>query len=197
MAHNYRDSVADWIIQHLKVVGHEKDNNLHWLACNVFMTRDQILTGGRYLETFSEQFDDAILYLREEYYISFRDDEIWSTAERSKPDRIKVKFHKEQTGIKISCFYIIQFESGVKVGMTSNFKTRVRSYCSPWCQPIEAVYIVRSDEQGAVEDHVKRCFGKHKIGRSREYLDISHLKIKKEIESSFPALEMEHYLHKI
>ena len=135
--------------------------------------------------------------MREEYYISFRDGELWSTSERSKPDQIKVKFHKTISGDKISCFYIIQFDNGVKVGMSTNFKSRMRSYLSPWCREVEAVYIVRSDEMDKVEAHVKDCFSKFKIGRSKEYLDISHLKIKNEIEVAFPTLEMEHFLHKI
>ena len=71
-------------------------------------------------------------------------------------------------------FYLLLFNDGMKFGVTSNLKTRIRHYTSPWCKDIKAIYTIygRNLKQlsSLVETNMKKYYVKNKI-HSLEYIN--------------------------
>lgn len=190
MKNIHHDQIAKWVIEYLKEKGKTSDTQLHWDACKQFLSRDIIMASGETLELFSEKYDDVLVNLERELYLYFRDGDYW-VADKRDSDLARVIFSKVVKE-KIKCFYIIEFDHGCKIGITTQMKNRVRSYISPWCMKIKSIEVLQNAEPLEVEDHIKKCFNNQSIRRT-EFLTIGKDKIKKEVESAFAGAIFEKY----
>lgn len=67
--------------------------------------------------------------------------------------------------------YVIQFESGFKLGLTVNFRQRFQFYNQPWTQPIYKIWFAETEEFKKVESSLKDSYKIYSID-STEYFDI-------------------------
>ena len=186
--------ISDWILSHLEEKGIVSDELLHWNACNKFLGRNLIRENPRELEKFSNNFDFALNYLRKEFYISHKDGDFWINSQRKKRKNLKISTKKEYSNKAITCFYIIEFEHGCKVGISSKFKARLRAYKSPWCREILNTYILHHENPKEIESHVLSVFKKNR-SKNSECIYLNFDEIKKEVEAYAPLSIFEIFLH--
>lgn len=185
-------NISEWVISYLEKHKFEQDNQLHWLACNHFLTRNEIMYSKSRLEKFSDDFDDALRFLAREFFICYKGNEIWSQyKERTKDDFEEISKQEYKSRLSQKCFYIIDFRDGVKIGITSNFSNRVKDYKKPWCKPIRDSYIIANENNVAIENHLKKCFKEYILKGSTEYFNLSFRDVRKEIEAAFPMSVIE------
>lgn len=76
--------------------------------------------------------------------------------------------------------YIVEFEYGIKIGITKDYRERLKIYGLPWCQPIKSCYFLRCFNPGQVESDSLKALSKYISSRgSREYVSgvsIEHVK---------------------
>ena len=184
------EKIACWVIDYLKLNGKTSDSTLHWDACKNFLSRDQIISAGTALDNFSEGYDEVLINLEKELYLYSREGDYW-IADKRENDLKNVVFAKN-TKDKIKCFYIVEFKHGCKIGITTQFKTRVRDYLKPWCVPVKSIDILQNADPLEVEDHLKKSFKKDSVGGT-EFVAISKNKIKREVEAKFQGSVFEKY----
>jgi hypothetical protein len=150
------------------------------------------MIGGSGLDDFSEKYDEAVNYLRSEYFITLDADDKWKTHERKKKKSKKLTVIRRSKD-KISCLYIIEFEEGCKIGISSNVKNRMRDYKKPWCKRIERSYIVHHESPLDVENHLKRCF--KDVRHRGEFYYCEPSVFFRELEAAYPMNPVENFLH--
>lgn len=79
-----------------------------------------------------------------------------------------------------SALYVIQFERGIKVGITQRLKERLSYYRKPWCQEIKAIQCYKHPNPADLESFLKKNFVREAgrplsssefiVGNSFEYL---------------------------
>lgn len=57
-----------------------------------------------------------------------------------------------------SALYVIQFERGIKVGITQRLKERLGTYRKPWCQEIKAIQCYKHPNPVDLESFLKKNF---------------------------------------
>ena len=189
-----KKNIAEWVLNYLAEHNYEQDSQLHWLACNHFLSRNEIIYSKSRLERFSDDFDDALRLLAREFFICYKGNEIWSQyKERSKEDFEKTTKEEYKSRDDRRCFYIIDFGCGVKIGISSNFNKRILDYRKPWCKPIKECYIINNPNNLAIEKHLKKCFKDHTVKGSTEYFNLPFSDIRKEIEAAYPMSLIEYF----
>jgi len=83
---------------------------------------------------------------------------------RSKDFLYDCKEHYKGSGI-----YVIDFGTGVKIGMSRNIKSRLKSYRSPWVKPIVRVTCFKTFNYVEVEKLIKDKFSSYTTGNSEEF----------------------------
>jgi len=61
---------------------------------------------------------------------------------------------------KIKGLYIVEFENGIKIGISNNVHERLESYKKPWCRPIVNSFIVECQCPIQLELRIKKQFKK-------------------------------------
>lgn len=93
--------------------------------------------------------------------------------------------------IKRPCLYLIEFNHGSKIGITSSLGRRLPTYMKPWCYKIRSITIISgtclTNISKHVELNVRRKYAKHnRMQNSREFfINVSYLNILKSIEKEF------------
>jgi len=179
-------NIADWILDQLLEIKQMSDDELHWKACNQFLTRDEIITNAPSLRKFSKEYEKAVAGLVNENYVFHNEEDsliVYAEVEKKhiKPLKAQVK-----TENKISCLYIVEFENGCKVGMTKNMKARIAEYLKPWSRPVLSASIVECENPLEIEGHLKRVFRKKRLGRSTEFFSIEKEVIENEVMALAP-----------
>lgn len=54
--------------------------------------------------------------------------------------------------------YLIEFESGLKLGITKNFNYRFKFYNDPWVQPIYSIWFLRTENYKTIEKELKKQY---------------------------------------
>lgn len=67
-------------------------------------------------------------------------------------------------------FYLIEFENGIKFGVTDNFKVRLRSYSSPWCKKIMSKVSIKILYATDMETVFKKRYKNFIKNNSTEYI---------------------------
>lgn len=186
-------NIADWILDYLFESKSEQDDQLHWIACNSFMTRDEITGSPHTLKKFSTNYERAIDGLKDQGYIFHN--EFDNLMVYSEIDRKYIRPLKAQVKIveKIKCFYIAEFPNGCKVGLTTNMRSRVRIYTKPWSRPVKQIKVLLCENPLEIENHIKKCFENYKQSRSAEFFNVSLERIEKEVLAFSPFSIFENY----
>ena len=66
--------------------------------------------------------------------------------------------------------YAIKFPNGIKIGITSNPKTRLESYKSPWMQPIQSIYCLPTSNPKCIESFLKKKYSYNAVKNSSEFI---------------------------
>ena len=62
---------------------------------------------------------------------------------------------------KIKALYIIEFDCGVKIGISDDLRSRLKIYKTPWCRPIRQIIYLECQYPRSVESKIKQYFKKH------------------------------------
>lgn len=76
--------------------------------------------------------------------------------------------------------YLVEFQDGIKFGMSDDILKRIDSYCYPWNQRIGRVLFVECNYPRKLEQKLKNAFKNNITGRSPEYcykIDLNDLLI--------------------
>ena len=65
--------------------------------------------------------------------------------------------------------YLLEFDNGVKIGMTRGINTRIKAYTSPWCKPILRATYFRTSNSASIEAQIINKFKDFALGHSPEY----------------------------
>jgi len=80
---------------------------------------------------------------------------------------------------KLKGIYIVQFENGIKFGISNDMQNRVLTYKQPWCRPTKEIIGLECQYPKLVEQKVIEYFSDFAINPSREFLinvDLNNLK---------------------
>lgn len=69
-------------------------------------------------------------------------------------------------------FYIVEFQTGCKIGKTANFKKRSAEYRKPWCQPIKSEMLLQIEEHKAVALELYLREKLNATGNTKEFFEI-------------------------
>lgn len=97
--------------------------------------------------------------------------EIVESKKISFPKGLKIKFIEESK--PLPGFYLLQFDTGIKFGISTNITRRMIEYRKPWCKPIVKSLYTYLDIKLAknIEESLKRDFYLHDISDgSTEFL---------------------------
>lgn len=70
----------------------------------------------------------------------------------------------------IKCVYLVLFDNGIKIGMTSNLKNRIQTYKQAWCRPIKEIWYMESQYPRIVEESLLKHFKKNRINKHSEFI---------------------------
>lgn len=66
--------------------------------------------------------------------------------------------------------YIIQFDTGIKIGVSKNFKQRfTEQYLKPWCKPIIKYQMIHSYKAKYIEKAIKTYYKNFTVKGSNEF----------------------------
>lgn len=86
---------------------------------------------------------------------------------RRKHDRMKRLKGKRRAGV-----YFIEFEQGVKIGLTTNLHRRIKEYRKPWHQTIKNIWFLETIHYKIIEKNLKELYQMFSNG-SIEFFDLS------------------------
>ena len=71
---------------------------------------------------------------------------------------------------KIKGLYAIEFEEGIKIGISEDIRERIKVYGSPWCHTIKSVWAVESEYPRALERYLMVRYAKSIVRNSTEFI---------------------------
>lgn len=77
---------------------------------------------------------------------------------------------------KIKGIYAIEFNDGIKIGISNDIETRLITYQSSWCKDIKTIHYIECNFPRVIERQVCDHFIKSKIKGSTEYIRGCELK---------------------
>jgi hypothetical protein len=86
-------------------------------------------------------------------------------------DILEINREELQQLNKKHLFYLIEYEHGCKIGVTTRFFNRMKDYQKPWCYPAKNIYYVKCSRPRQLENMCKRHF--NSVGYSHEFFSDS------------------------
>ena len=91
-----------------------------------------------------------------------------SSNSRKARRRKHQSFHRAQ----LKGIYLIEFESGVKIGITNGFPRRFIQYNQPWVQPIYNIWFLKTEKMQEIEKTIKEQYWIWRVdNNSPEYFE--------------------------
>lgn len=79
------------------------------------------------------------------------------------------EFKRCKNTYKGSGLYIIQFETGIKIGVSRNLKSRLSFYKAPWTQQMKEIICYQCPNPTRLEHMLKKYFKQYTTENSTEY----------------------------
>lgn len=71
---------------------------------------------------------------------------------------------------KIKGLYFIEFDDGIKIGISNNIFSRLAIYLFPWCKTIRSVHVFECQNGRSIEQRYKERFKMNTLSNSTEFI---------------------------